>query len=400
MEQPYLRKLKYEKFEYFREKIIDRTDKLSIKIIENASLTPLGQKPGISLSHEENIIVDDCDFYCKVENTQSISSSETVMYGGYYRHQWGHFLLNTTGRLWWLFEDNNLNKINKIIFFSLDGEDSLDGNYKEFFKLLGILDKIIITRKISSFKKIYIPEISFEHDVYYSRQTLLWVEKIKSSLKKDIKESESYDKIFLTRTALPCSNKKEVNLNYFDNLFERNGYKVISPEKLSLSSLIRIICCSKEIVTVSGSGAHNLIFASLDTKTVILERVATNNLYQINMEMMTRLNSIYVDSFLTPFIPVSTGRVFFYYPSSLLMKFIKENLYHSFLDSEIKKMKGLGPVKRFLKEYRHQSGLFIGLDDNQLSPINEAYKETLEIYGTFLTEWRLKYYLKKFLKRH
>lgn len=402
--QKYLRPLKRISYEQIFETIEDRTGLIGIKTFTNSVIIPRGQIEGIKECGNANTIIDDIDYCCDIIPTEQKCKQETVVYAGYYRHQWGHFLFNSTARLWWISQNyHQLSSIDKIVFIGADGESTqIDNNFKEFFELLGILEKVNIITNSESYNKIIVPDISFEHDVFFAREMLSVFHDIrKAALRNNQNYITKYKNIFITRSGLKKSNKQEINIQNLDNHFSQNGYKVIFPEKIKLSELIQILEYAENIITISGSTAHNLIFSNEKSNKFILERCAHNNVFQINISKMAEQRIYHIDAFLSPTIPIPTGNVFFYYPTQQFNRFLEDYEFIPFSEKEIKNMTSVRALYRFLTSYKKQSGYIIGLkgDFCELESIAEAYSETLQIYNYCLKYSPWKYFLKLFISK-
>lgn len=402
--QPYLRPHKRVALRHVEDSLEDRTGRLFVKEFNNATIIPRGQIVNIQKFKNENTVIDDIDYCSDIIPSETKANDITILYGGYFRHQWGHFLLNTTARLWWLVEsEKNLDLIDKIVFISTPGEsDKIDGNYKEFFQLLGIYEKIEVIDSPKSYSKIIVPDISFEHDVFYAKEMIQVFEKLKENCSvNDIPDDyKNYKKIFLTRSQLNGAGNKEFNLVYFDKFWEDNGFRVIAPEKLSLRHLISIFNQAETIVSVSGSTAHNLIFAPRETSLIIMERVAPINYFQIGISKMLEQDVIYIDSFLYPLVPIPTGNVFYYYPTQLFNKYSNDNNLKYFDNKDLIKLSRFKTIFKFFSSYKKQSGHYWGLSDNEydLKSIEETYSETANIYEEVMKSRNyLRFRIKKFL---
>lgn len=400
--QPYLRPKKYESLKSVESSLIDRSGNLKVQYFGNSMIIPRGQIVGIQNMASDETIIDDIDYCCDIVPSTEKCEDCTVLYAGYFRHQWGHFLLNSTARLWWIVQSpDNLKEIDKIIFIATPGESvEIDGNFREFFHLLGIIDKIEIIHSTKGYRNIIVPDIAFEHDRFYAREIMAVFERVRdAALMSNTYNKIENKKIFLTRSKLPKANFREVNLKYFDNVFSRNGFQIIYPEQLSLSELISLMDSCSDIISVSGSTAHNLIFAPKGSSTYVIERAAPINLFQANISLLTGQPIHYIDAFLYPSIPIPSGNVFYYYPTCQFSRFMADNAYESFNEKEFVRFQKARNVYKFLFSLRLQSGYVMALDGNalQLEAIAEAYADTLNTLGNILSSTPLKRVLRAIL---
>lgn len=380
----------------------DRSDRLSISRLHDVAITPTGQHPGASENPMPDTLIDDCDFCASIQNKEHAPSDIThldgkVLYAGFFRTQWGHFLMNSTARLWPLFT-GAVEEADHILFFTdTMSEIELKGNYKEFLELAGISSKVVITHKTVAVDELIVPEISFEHTRYFSRETLAVFEAVKKAASKGEATVKSKD-ILLTRSALPGASKDEINISWIDELFARNGFEIVSPEKISLSELIRILSAARKVASLSGSTAHNFLFADPKSEFIIVERTAVNNTFQIGLNIMAGLDCTTIDAFRLPAIAPSTGRLFLYGLTSRMESFIKDNDWKK---PEFKD--GAGRRRRelldFLKLHRRHYGYTTGLEvwaTEDLPSVAEAYHESFEYYRPWL-ERRRPLFLKDYL---
>jgi len=134
-----------------------------------------GQCPMVE--YRSDYLIDDCDYYSVINCEKSVSIKlkfdGITVYGGYLRKIWGHFLVNSTARLWPIFS-NKITNYDRIVFFAEnDNECELKGNYREFFELAGIIDKVIVIPQTDcAFSDIIVGDVAFEMGVSYSAEFL------------------------------------------------------------------------------------------------------------------------------------------------------------------------------------------------------------------------------------
>lgn len=366
----------------------DMSGKLDLKHMKNITLKPVGQVPGVA--DTTNHIIDDCDYYTEIvyNDASAIHIEGTSLYAGFLRKSWGHFLMNSTARLWPLFR-SEINNVDKIIFFAEDEKFAeISGNFREFLSLLGILDKcVILKRGLYHFDDIIIGQIALEIGKYYSSEFMMPFDAVrKSALKCLVSESPDTTHrskaIILSRSRWRKNDKIQININKIDQLFILNGYETVCPEQISLRELIIRMNNADEIVSYSGSTAHNILFS--DKKTFfIIERCAANNIYQIGIMKMMQNNNILIDCFYQPLLVSGTDNLTIYGITPELKKFVASrgwaipDEFHS----------PLKEIRRYLKVYRRHYGYGLGLnswENSQALAINEAYYASYDRYKKYL----------------
>lgn len=231
-------------------------------------------------------------------------NNEKVVYCGYFIPHWGHFLVEVISRLWYFLKNDNT--IDKYVFFVDEGvECAIGGNFKEFFYLLGVWDKIEIINKPTQYKEVIIPELSYKRRVYYTDEFKSIFSRVIHNIKY---EScwQSSEKIFLSRSKLKNIQKHEIGSEMLDNYFNNNGYSIVYPERISLSELIFILRNAKVCASVSGSVSHNMLFDCDNKKWIIVERNVLNNEIQVDINNIKATNVIYIDANI-PIYPTNIG---------------------------------------------------------------------------------------------
>lgn len=319
---------------------------------------------------DEGQYIDNSAIERRVQYSYEYSMAEyidkKVVYGGYFVNHWGHFLVEAVSRLWYCLE-NDETIDNYVFFVGYDEYREVEGNYKEFFELLGIYDKILLINRPTQFKQVVVPELGYKWLSYYSKRLQQMFDKVSDSAKSLHKKSYP-SKIFLTRSALPGIKKTEFGSEILDSFFENNGYKIISPERETLTDTISYIREADIVATVSGSLPHNLLFANKGKKVLILERNVLNNEIQVNVNQIKELDVTYIDANLALYpIDVGVGPFILSY-KGMLEKYAKDN-----------NMKE--PNKKFEKAcYLRKS-------------INKYFKAYRKMYSYrwFMYEWMIKY---------
>ena len=381
MNLQYLRPYKAECAKSEWDNYLNRTHQLTIQHFANVKLRAMGQCPGIQPL--ENRFIDD---YSEIVETpcEITKIDGNVLYAGYFRLSWGHFLMNSTARLWPLFTSGD--RYDKIVFFCESNETpELKGNFLEFFRLLGIENKcVFLSPSIYEFEKITIGEIALEIGRYYSSEFMLPFEAIKSKvLETAVKKTEIVKGIILSRSNWNDNQSVQLNVRNIENTFIANGYKSVSPETTSLSDLITLMDSADCIVSFSGSTAHNILFAR-NKKLIVLERCAANNIYQIGIEKMTGGEYVPIDCFYQPLLVSSTDNLTIYAFTSQFKSFVCKYGMELPGDDNTDSKK---EFKRLLTIYRRRYGYSVGLNSwevPQFPAIAEAYFESYQRYGKYL----------------
>ena len=226
-----------------------------------------------------------------------------MVYCGYLVKHWGHFLVEGAARLWYCFEKDRT--VDKYVFITEEnGSCEAKGNYGEFLQLLGIADKIEIINRPVKYREVIVPELGYKRKVYYSEKYKHIFDAIAANaLKEYTDKNTAADKIYLSRGQFGKALEAEAGL---DNYFDRNGFAVLYPEKLSLGEMIFYIRNAKVCAAESGTVPHNMLFAADEQKLVIIERQSTITEIQADVDRIKNLDVTYIDAHYTIY-PVSAG---------------------------------------------------------------------------------------------
>ncbi|MDE6120997.1 MAG: glycosyltransferase family 61 protein [Muribaculaceae bacterium] len=383
-ETQYLRPFKAKCAEAEWEKYEDRSNKLNIRHFSDVTVRAMGQHPGIQA--QPGRFIDDCDYYSEIADREASSEviSGKTLYAGFFRKAWGHFLMNSTARLWPLFAGDNV--YDKIVFFSENNEtQSLHGNFKDFLSLAGIARKcVILPAGTYHFENLTVGEISFESGKYFSAEFMLPFKAVRDSALAGAATSEHRCKgIILARSRWNGNNAVQQNIKSIEAAFTDNGYKAVYPESTPLSDLILKMESADCVVSFSGSTAHNILFADRK-KLIILERCAANNLFQTGIAKMLGSECVPVDCFYQPLLVSSTDNLTIYGFTPQFMAFARDygmETPHSTRSNPEREF------RRLLRLFRRTYGYGTGLNHweiEQSQAVAEAYFESYPRYSRCL----------------
>lgn len=303
--------LRFRKAEQLKKyhKALDFVNKgsLDCKRINNVTLLPLKPTEGlvfgkggavdnhghyIECSGREKYYWDSYSFDISVNHIE-----ERVVFCGPFLVHWGHFIVDCIQRLWYSLENDH--NIDKYVFIVFEGsgvkKEHLQGNYREFFELLGIYDKLEFIDKPTKFSHILIPDLAYMKNEYYTQEYVDLLNHITEAALKKSDCATTCEKIFLTRSRFPKSKKIESGMEIMDSFFSNNGYHLISPENMKLSDLIKLMNSVKECATLSGSITHNFLFTKDELKVVIVERCPWAGDNQADIDIIKKLSTTYID---------------------------------------------------------------------------------------------------------
>ena len=275
----FLRPLKANHLKEWYSAPFEKKNDLKIESYKNATILPLKRIEGDNLLFGRGGVVTEHGKYVKLsaikdriqfsyEYSNNTCVDERVVYCGYLINQWGHFLIEAVARLWFFLKEDN-DSIDHYVFFLQSNEKRIiSGNYREFFELLGVWDRVSFINQPTQYREVIVPEISYSRMIYYTESFKDIFFKISSEALSKVDSSlMGCSKIFLSRSQIKDVGKKEFGLDLLDNYFQNNGYKVLHPEKMTLSELLFYMKKADEIAMISGSVHHNILFAEDEKKS-------------------------------------------------------------------------------------------------------------------------------------
>ncbi len=229
------------------------------------------------------------------KNKTAEYSDQSVVYGGVaYFHLYGHFLMESTARLWFVLQNSDDKR--PIVFIPVGKPD----RYLEFFDLLGIeRERLLFIERPMRFKEIAVPEMSSRLGEFYTEEFMLPFRKAAANV-----PAAKYEKVYLSRRRLEFGNTCDEEV--LERLFTKNGYKVVFPERLSVREQIALMKGAKSVTSLLSSATHNALFCKEGTECIILNRAETVNNAQIIVNRAVGLDWYYVDAYYDC-LPVSYG---------------------------------------------------------------------------------------------
>ncbi len=271
----------------------------------NATILPLRRDPSFGLLFGKGGVVDETGNYVelsaipgRVQFAYPFESpeykDEKVVYCGYLVNHWGHFLIEGITRLWYFMEKDPT--VDKYVFFMDENEQrEIKGNYRIFLELLKIWDKLEIITAPTTYREVIVPELGIHMRTAYTPKLLTVFDEIAANVAVD-PAWDTPEKIYFSRSQFKKGLEFEFGFTALDNFFEKNGYKVLFPEKVPLDQMIHYIRNSKVVASLSGSLPHNMLFANQGQTIEIIERLVISDDNQTDVNKMRDLNVIYVDA--------------------------------------------------------------------------------------------------------
>ncbi len=195
---------------------------------------------------------------------------KNVVFIGLVYPEFGHFLLEQMNRAWALL-DEKYRKMHVVLINNQDVKSVPEYMYV-FLELMGISrDRIIILNETTQFRNVYIPTQGYNLPVYTCEE---FGKTFDFMVENAGKPTEIYEKIFVSRDALKL--RRTYGEKYVSKIFEKNGFKIIYPEKLSLIEQIQLISNCKVLAGCAGTALHLAVFMKPGGTVIQIKRNKKN----------------------------------------------------------------------------------------------------------------------------
>lgn len=261
---------------------------------------------------------DRVDGPCTLVDDEIPYIDEEVIYMNVFIRQWGHFLIDVIGRLWYVI-NNDVDL--RIVYTCMDENDELSGNYIQLLNLIGIsTDRMICIKKPTRFRSVIVPESSIFPGLYYTEEWKTIFDTVVNNVKID---TFGENDIFCSRRLLKKSNEEgEEQIEY---IFNENGYESVYLEKMTVADQIRVLNSARRIVMINGSLAHNLLFVKNNASVSIINKTYRLNLHQFLINEVASADVTYIDAYCSP-MPILYGSgPFIIQISEEFLKFCRDN---------------------------------------------------------------------------
>jgi len=218
-----------------------------------------------------------------------------AVYGGLLFNHFGHFLLESTNRLWWpLCEQFS----DYIVFQNTDPLNFIGQFATRFFDLIGISKRIIIVKNAVRFDRVIIPEPSFVIKRHFYKEFRLpfliageSAKKFTSSMPEPmLKDGPG---LYLSRSRYGF--RRSFGEEQIENRLSKGGFAIISMETLPLEHQILMVQKYNSIVGIMGSAFHTMPFSTEAKNATYICRDFDINLNYFMIDELMRNNSIYIN---------------------------------------------------------------------------------------------------------
>ena len=188
-----------------------------------------------------------------------------AVYGGLLFHHFGHFLLESTNRLWWPLRHGFTGP---ILFQHTQPEEAVPAFIRRFFELLGLAGQVVVTNRPLAFETIIVPERSMVIRRSIHRDFRLPFAWAATAAERAAGAAGGGGRVYLSRTrlGLRTSPGEEV----LERDFAQEGFTIAYPETLSLDRQILLVRGADRVAGLAGSAMHCLLFGRGGSRVLYL----------------------------------------------------------------------------------------------------------------------------------
>lgn len=213
--------------------------------------------------------------YNAADTNKLPGNDSTFLYGGIIFNNFGHFLLESIGRLW---AYNEYKKFDPYILFyapwGIPDYTKKDNYMYQLFKGFSIpLNKLIFVKEIARFKTVIIPQQKYGFGKCKTPDTI-FINFIQSfNIPQQYFKNLSAEKIYVSRSKLPFNTGRPFAEAEFEKYLQTDGYTVIYPEKISLYEQLAIYTKAKKIIFCDGGAMYaTILLTNLKADIAIIAR--------------------------------------------------------------------------------------------------------------------------------
>lgn len=178
------------------------------------------------------------------------------LFAGHFRGHFGHFLVESTARLWAL--DHLGVKLDSILYLPYRGDHrgtrrAIAGQ-RAFFDLLGIVTPVTSYPGTLRVEELYLPELGFGWLDRYAGSPAY--RDFMCSRLSAAAPAEGGEKLYISRARLPALRGGILGETVIEENLARAGFEVFHPERHPLDVQIARYKAAREIVALDGSALH------------------------------------------------------------------------------------------------------------------------------------------------
>jgi hypothetical protein len=190
---------------------------------------------------------------------------EDVVYLGWLFNHYGHFLMQSLARVWFLTE---VDPATKVLFHHPSAPRFQPTGWAR--RMLAAFDvppeRVLTLRKPTRLRRLIVPEPLFEPRATANDQTV----RVHKAMARPYHEvarriagdvEPSPQPLYLSRRRLPSTQRAIIGEDWLEEVLRQNGFRIAYPETMSLEEQVRLLNGHAHIISNAGSAAQNVLFA-------------------------------------------------------------------------------------------------------------------------------------------
>jgi len=232
----------------------------------------------------------------------------TVMFGGLMFGHFGHFLVETTARLW-AYEQVQ-DKIDAIVFVPKvqRNVNHVLNTYAPFMRLLGIEAPLFNIQKPARYDRVLVPQQGF--GMFGMIEGLpAYRQFMRDRMGLKIAD-DGARKLYVSRSALPHQRGGLLGEERIEEHLTAEGYRVFHPQKHSLDEQLAAYKSADFIISPDGSPLHMAALVAKPTAkiAVIARRPDVAHQFELQFRAFCGIETVTIDALTKHWIPVNHAR--------------------------------------------------------------------------------------------
>ncbi len=182
--------------------------------------------------------------------------SGEFIFAGYLFEHYGHFLLESLSRLWFIKE----NPEKPLLWLGVHNQSQFNDMQREFFELYNVTNPMHILTGQTQVDSLIVPEDGY---IIHTRYTRKQMDALRLS---GPKPTVSGKKVWVSRSKLKTGIV--FNEHAFEHILMENGWTIFHPQDYSIQAQVDMFADAEEIAGIEGSGLHTLMLTP-DTKAKV-----------------------------------------------------------------------------------------------------------------------------------
>lgn len=181
---------------------------------------------------------------------------EEVVYLGWYLDHFGHFLLESTARMWAL---DQVDPATKVVFH-FERPFVPDHTIARLLQMFGVPpDRLLFLDKPTRLRRVIVPEPLYE----MSHRAHERMAEVHRAVARPLAGSFGvFDQpVYLSRRLLPPHQRLLVGEAALEDILRENGFLIVHPETMSLADQIRLVNSHRDLLTDAGTACYLSLFA-------------------------------------------------------------------------------------------------------------------------------------------